>query len=550
MTYALALTVGLVCLVQVLSSGRRAWFAGLAVACVLLAWVRPQHAAGLALATVMAMLYRGGVCLKPAWRWRYWLPQTFALILLGSGLLAAWLVAEPSARRAQMHLQAAAFVLRQFPGIFGVLGDSPRLSDLQPGYSALGLLALAVVAACFKPAWELRLLVGTALLLLVMLIPVPGLNPLLYSLVPDPVYMFCTGALWLRFMPLLVSLAIFSGALALSHLLEGRLRYLRVGVTHGLVLGALVWNFIEVRKPMGQGVRGTNTVQSTEAFYRLETAPLYYAYDSLPRPGYVVNGIVDYRLESRLLDLATKEVRPDPLLTGAGERVETLTTQPNSAAPTMFRLKPDFELPPGDRLLLRFEFFDKPYDGYLDISGPEFRSIYYLPNGGFLGKSFGVEISRPKVLSVWNTGRTSLPLQWSYAASVAPVVGKPFGDFARVHFQRYRPEDLQIKPRGLIPYRAEVNLDKAAYLEIPRVFIPGYRATVNGRQVPVEVSAEHLVTVRLEPGRNDVVVAYRGTVRLWIGFTISAATFLAGLVYAGGQVVCCIARGRVAALSA
>ena len=125
-----------------------------------------------------------------------------------------------------------------------------------------------------------------------------------------------------------------------------------------------------------------------------------------------------------------------------------------------------------------------------------------------------------------------------------------FGDFARVHFQRYRPEDLQIKPRGLIPYRAEVNLDKAAYLEIPRVFIPGYRATVNGRQVPVEVSAEHLVTVRLEPGRNDVVVAYRGTVRLWIGFTISAATFLAGLVYAGGQVVCCIARGRVAALSA
>ena len=542
--YVLALGMGLVSLIRLLVSGRAAWLAVMVAACAAMAWARPQHAVLLGLAVIVALGYRVAVRRKPAWGWQEWFPLSLALILLACALLATVLLPEPAAWRANLHSSAANFVLPHASAMFGLLTESPRIGNLQPGYSALALLAVALVVVVFNRTWELLFMVVAALLLLTMLLPVPGLHLLLYSLVPDAVYAIGTGGLWMRFMPLLAVLLLFAGALALGQLAEGRRRWLRMATIHGLMGAALFWNLTEIRKPMSRGVRYTDSESGTQAFYRTDMAALYYAYDGLPRPTYLVNGIVDYRLESRLLDSEDKRVLPDPLLAAAGESVSILSTRPNPAAPSVYELRPELSIPPGERVLVRFEFFDKVYDGYLDVSGEGFRRIYYLPDSGFLPGSFGVAASRPKVLAFWNTASSPLALHWSYNASTPPAEGKPFGDFARVSFRLYRPDELQIKPRGLIPYRAEVSLEKAAYLETPRVFIPGYRATVNGREVPVEKSPEQLAMIRLEPGRNDVVIAYRGTPRLWTGFAISLATFASGLVWVGRGLVQALGRLR------
>jgi hypothetical protein len=89
-----------------------------------------------------------------------------------------------------------------------------------------------------------------------------------------------------------------------------------------------------------------------------------------------------------------------------------------------------------------------------------------------------------------------------------------------------------VKTISFFPYRAEVAVDQPVLLETPRVLIPGYRATVNGRPVAVQPSAEKLVTIALPPGRNTVELTYEGTTRLKLALAGSAAAWLA-LIAAG-----------------
>jgi hypothetical protein len=444
------------------------------------------------------------------------------------------LMRDPFSPRNYLHAQAVSFVLDQFPQRFlPISPDAILLGDLQPGYAALLLLTAGVVIALFKPDWELRILSLAGVLLVCMLAPVPGVNAFLYSAVPDPVYGFCSVGLWLRFLPLLAVVSIFSGGLAVVAMTTGKASRLWHGAALVGLLGALIWNLTEIQKPIERGHRATNLTAATSAFYRPETAAIYYAYDRLPRPRYLTNGISDYHLESRLLSVGDYALIPDPLLGAPGGKVTTFASRPNQFNPALFNLEPKFEIPAGEHLLLRFEFFDRNYEGYLSMAGPEyFQRTYYLPESGFFEKSFGVAPSRPKVLSVWNTRSTSQEVAMAFMANSVPEAGKPFGDFARIRLQRFKPDDLQIKMRSLIPYRADVALETPAYLETPRIFIPGYSARVNGRAVKVEASPDYLAMVRLEPGNNEVEIRYRGTTVARLFLVFSAGVWLAELGYA------------------
>ena len=56
-------------------------------------------------------------------------------------------------------------------------------------------------------------------------------------------------------------------------------------------------------------------------------------------------------------------------------------------------------------MLLRFEFLDKAYEGFLLLRSEHGYREYRLPeSGGF--KAFGVKRGRSKVLSLWNSGTT------------------------------------------------------------------------------------------------------------------------------------------------
>jgi hypothetical protein len=530
--YAACLGLGVVSVVRLVASGgRRHWWAGCALALAGLAFVRPPHAVCLALLLGGACLLRWADRCAPALAWRRRWPELLGGGLLAAGLLAAWWVPEKNSARLYIHQEAVSYVLKQFPDTFlPISPDATILGDLQPGYSALGLLGLALAAALvFPEAWALRALVLVGTPLVAMLLPLPRITPLLYSFVPDPVYRFSSVGLWLRFFPLLINLATFAGGLAAVAWIGKKAGWLRTALVYGLVAVALCWNYSEVQKPIERGFRAVNSPHDTAAFYRSENAALYiYCYDQLPHPHYLTSGIVDYHLESRLLSRPGLALLPDPLLQVTGGHEFTVKMRPNPANPTVYELEPGLVVPPGERLLLHFDFLRKNLEGYLDMVGPftGIRRIYYLPGGGFYDKGFGVAPGLPKVLAFWNTGAAPLNLQWSFAGTPDPAVTAGSDDFARLRVQAFRPQDLQVKTLGLIPYRAQVTLAAPAYLETPRVFIPGYRAKVNGRPVEVTASPDYLAMIPLEPGANDVEMSFRPPAIQWLALGISASAWL------------------------
>ncbi len=530
--HSLGLVLGLVALIRLLASGCAGWLAMGAASMGILWWADRPHAVwlALALATGSALNYSGRWF--PGFKWRNRLPECLLIILLASGIVALRIMPDPNASRNYMHKTAVEFVLHQFPQNF--LPLSPQvllLGDLQPGDVALALLVLALAVSLFRSDWELRVLALAGMLLGCMLAPVPGVTTFLYSVVPDPVYGICSVGLWLRFLPVLVIVAVFAGGLSLMALTMGRHSRPWRGLAFLLLSAALGWNYLEAKKVRQRGSGAVGTFLQTEMFYRTENAALYYGYDRLPQPQYITSGILDYHLESRLLNVGDHSLMPEPLLSGPGETTITFSTHPNQFNPNWFHLEPNLVLPPLTHLLLNFEFFDKRYAGIFTITGKEFQRTYYLPNGGPYEKSFGVGASRPKTLSLWNTRSQPMELQLLFMADAVPDGGKPFGDFARVRLQKFQPGDLRIKTFGLIPYRAEVTLASPAYLETPRNFIRGYRATVNGHSVTVEESSDHLVMVRLEPGKNTVEIAYRGTLVSWILLVFSSSVWFAVLGY-------------------
>ena len=524
--YALSLALGLGCTLRWLLHGRRAWLAGAAAGVAGLAWVRPQHAVLLGVAVAGCAGLRALERWRPRLDWRARLPECLMGLLLVSGIVVNLAYPEPDSTLRYIHHRAAEYTHQViYPQIFKPISlDATQLGDMQPGYSALGMLLLGLVVAAITADRALAVVSLAGALLVALLAPVPGLTPLIYSLVPDPLYGFSVG-LWLRFMPLLANLMFFSGVLALGVLAEGRWPWLRRGLIWAALAGGGYWNYLEAAKPMERARRATNTTEGTKAFYRTEYARLYYAYDQLNRPDYITEGVLDAHLQSRLLSVSDKSLLPDPLLAAPGERVEMLKVTPNPASPIHFRLEPDVAIAPGARLLLRFEFFDRNYEGYLDFGGGIHRRVYYLPAAGNSEKSFGVAPSRPKTLAFWNSGPEELKYAWRFVADKPAAPGTPFGDFARVHFRTYRLEDLQIKVRSFVPYRAEVALAAPAYLETSRVFIPGYAATLNGRPVAVEVSPSNLVMIRLGAGENRVQLDYRGTWPMKSAIALSAVAW-------------------------
>jgi hypothetical protein len=294
----------------------------------------------------------------------------------------------------------------------------------------------------------------------------------------------------------------------------------------------LGWSFVEAEKLVRTGYRNVNPPEIIAAFYRPETVRQFsYIFPGLPVSPYLTNGVVDYRLESRLLrqDDPSREAGVAVDFTGAHEVVLKSTVDATSAH--WLYLEPKLTLAPHENVLLKFEFFEKNYSGTLIARGPEgFRREYPMPAAGFFAKSFGVEPSRPKTIALWNTGEKEQPIELAFLRAELPVDGKPFGDFARVKIQPYSPERLPVETQSLIPYRATVRATEPVWLETPRAFIPGYLATVGGTEVPVMASPNSMAMIQVPGGESVVELVYRGTRALWLAMGISAASWLVLIV--------------------
>jgi hypothetical protein len=525
LVYGLALAVGLVAVIRYLATGRWPWLGLAALATVILWFTSRQYAYWLGASLLLAIGLTWAGLRWPVLRVRERLPEWVVAGLLFGGMLSLPF-GLPSGQ-----IPALAVVQRLFPAsLQPALGAGRGLSEIQIGYGLWAALLCGLIAALIRPTWENRLFSLMGLVLLALALPVPGVTRFLLGAVPEPLINISSTVLWVRYLPLLAVVAVFLGFMAGAAWL-GQSPRGSIGLVV-LACLALGWSLHESEKFVRHGYRPINSPEEVKAFYRPETIRLYsFILPNMPASPYMTNGVVDYLLESRLLraDDPTMEARPQ--LEWANARTVTLTTKIDAQTPGRMELEPKLTLAPGERLLLRFEFFAKPYAGRLICQGPNgFYREYFLPEAGFFAKSFGVAPGRPKTIALWNTSEQPQPVELIYLCDELPADGRPFGDFAKVTMQTYTAEQLAVNTLGLIPYRARVRTEEPVYLETPRAFVPGYRATVNNAPVPVIRSPNHRAMIKLPAGNDLVQLRYTGTPALWLAFGTSALSWCGLLV--------------------
>jgi len=514
--HGLIMAVGVGGLVRLMVTGRSRWFV-LSTAAVTLLWVLfPPYARWFSATLGVAAVLVGAAGRWPVLRMRERAPEWSCVALLAGGLAVL-----PFGVPAE-SLPALGWVVRLFPASLAPIhGSSRALSELQIGYGLDLALIGGLVVMFVRPQWEVRLLGLLAFALLGMALPIPGVTRFLLEVVPDTLYDISSTTLWPRYIPLLAAVAVFLGHAAIAEFGPAR-GWGRVAfaLTVGSMLG---WSLHEADKFVRKRPL-INTPDEVRAFYRPETVRQFsYVLRNVQMSSYMINGVVDYHLESRLLSGVEPTEELDDRLGWDRAKEIKFATRVDENAPNWLHLEPALTLGPGEHLALKFDFLPRTYSGTLVARGlGGFYREYSLPASGFFPKSFGVGPGRTKTLAFWNTGTLPQPVELTFLQDELAKDAQPFGDFARVRILPYAPETLPIRTISLVPYRAETVVENGGFLETPRLFIPGYTATVNGRPVSTRASPNHLVMVPLDSGPNRVEVRYTGTVRLRLAFLMSA----------------------------
>ncbi len=240
---------------------------------------------------------------------------------------------------------------------------------------------------------------------------------------------------------------------------------------------------------------------------------------------YFSNGVQDPRTEVRLLTRDTLEPVPEPArnLPPSVSFVGMVDDNPG-----VLKLSPVLQIESGHQYLLDFEFGPHPYAGILQLAGKTFFREYALPQTG-APKAFGTASGNAKSLSLWTTSGESEAITLRYI----PTDGsKPmtFADFARFRLRKIDPADEPVAVTSLLPFRATVHAGQDAWLETPRVSIPGYTATVDGQPVEIRRSPEGLVMIPVSPSTHAVEIRYSGPVVLRLAYGITLTAWLALMV--------------------
>jgi len=401
------------------------------------------------------------------------------------------------------------------------------------GLSQLGWgLDLAVLAGAIsmfgtRPL-AAKVFFGGALVLVMSVVRVPLVSDFLVGYFPRNLVAMCGIPLTLRVMPVVAGFSAMAGVLWLATL-SASSRLLRPAAT---ALAALaVWGCLQATRFVDAGHKITGTAAQSEDIMRPENVSLArYAYFLMHLSSYYSNDVTDPRLETRLLD-ASGNVLHGPMqaardLEARGARRIRLVCSP-IGSPRWFNIGPGFTLAPGEHVLLRFEFDpNRSYNGYLFFYAENVYREYHLPDSG-LDKAFGVGGTRTSVLSVWNSGDQPEHYTMAMSREAGNDLNAEGGLFANLSISEYDPKALPIALKSLIPYRASVSTGSGGWLETFILYLPGYRAWIDGSPVSVGKSSESLAEVFVPPGTHSVELRFVGTTRLWLAALVSAAGWIA-----------------------
>jgi hypothetical protein len=260
-----------------------------------------------------------------------------------------------------------------------------------------------------------------------------------------------------------------------------------------------------------------------------------FAYDLLPVPQHFSHGRTDPWLQARVLDASEKVILgPDEtarLMEQSGAQRIRLTARESTTSSRWIELSPPLTVAPGEKLLVRFEFdATADYSGWLIWKSAHGYREYRLPESGN-AEAFGAAAQNSRVISLVNS--TDRPAVYSLSqVRDAQNTIKGNGDFfAHAIVSHFQPARAQVRVDSLIPvYRVTATSSVPGWIETSRVWLPGYRATLDGKQVELKASHRGSAMVAVTPGRHELELRYVGTAKLWAALVVSGLTWCGWLV--------------------
>lgn len=474
---------------------------------------------------------------KACWQ-REWRDDThralitsLAFVTLGALPIFSVLAIDNQNQATAMGERALQEVTRCFPANFlplDVRAGANPLFTYQTGWvplGAFGVALLLLMVARPRGGWFFSL---TVLAVALFVLPVPGFSAAFWLHAPD--WFMSVNNVWpmQRLMGIWAALMVFTLAIVASDERIAR----RTWLTSLLLLmlaGGATWSAREADKLTSRPT--TSDAASTALDFAPGNVSLTrYAWASFASaPSYFSHGYMEPLLENRLLDRATLAMltanadRAAPLLRNDVVQetfprlVQSGVLTAVQKAPDFYLLEPALNLAPHERFALRMEFFRPGRPGLLQVFDGKMRRQYLLPDSG----AGLVHAGPPRAFGSFPTSSHVMPLQIQGDQPVAAhlqFVGSgaldehsfpsPRFAFARFWLYRYTARDLAVQVESLVPYRARTETANAAWLETPRMWLTGYRATVNGETAEVRRSPDNLVMVALPAGANTVALAY------------------------------------------
>ena len=501
-------------------------------------YCHPPIALWLTLIAILAQLMIGIRRLRDRKLYRDWAGGATLFLLAGGYTFVSVITlgAESTHSEVEVTLQSIQMV---FPKMFFPVSESAsQLSDYQLGFGLWLTFALAVAGSLWrKGRAELMLLAG-GFGLIVLLLPIPKLNSALWHLIPSVIRDVTYTWPMQRFYVILAGLIVVCMAGVLAKFTDRR----RTALALSLILfGCTAWTYREASKFVVRGSAITGSPSEAGVFLARNNQILTrYAFNTFASPPpYFSHSYTDPYLENRVLagDRRT-ELASNVAAARPGDQAAHIPLVAEHDGVATAVLRPLIPIAPNVRYALRFEPKSIPAPGTLTAYGEHVRRVFYLPNSavgmasGEPTTAFGFMPTSRDYFSVWTSHPTAdvIDLRYTFnqpvSASSVPI------DFAQIYLQTYSVDQLPVKITSWAPYRAQTTVNvTGAWLETPRLYLPGYVAEVNGRPAAVTKSPGGLVLVGLEPGENSVTLRYQGPWILRTSYFVSLTTwFILGVI--------------------
>ncbi len=457
------------------------------------------------------------------------------LVLAGYAFVSALTV---QGYHAITHVKDVQLLLTETRHVFAdalrpVSGTANHLGDFQLGYAYWTLLATGLALAVWRRQTLALVFLAISVFFLALTLPVPGVQAWLWDHLPTLAISLTNQWPMQRLYLLVTALAIFAFALA-WHPPARPWTGLRRDLFHLLLAAGVLWTGWEALRFVTRGFATRLEPAASHRVHRPENVDLTVtSFALLGTPPWFVNGVMDPAMEFRLRApfdarlVIGNATAPFPQSAASG------TFRVVDSGPDRLTLGPPLTLQPGMRYRLTFDFRIPPQPLVLQLRGRNFFREYALPAAGG-PEGFGMQPGAGRSLSLWTTGDKPEEIElWLVAPGLETQAWTRFADFK---LEATKLDQLPVALESLVPLRVRVRTAAAGYLEVPRLFLPGYAATVDRRPAPVQASPDGLVLVPVPAGQSQVEISYPGSPRLRAAFWLTLAGWtgvLAGLLLPG-----------------